>query len=293
GTMQSRASGGTHTHPYRRRRRCHCQKHSSQLRVRPWPRPTATPHRDTPMSDPAAVAERQQRRQQGWIAGLIGLPFRLFGMLCGSLVLAILLEWIGMLFIWSDQGSHHAEQMLSYELDQLSSDFRRSIVMDAPVQTARRLIGGTHEHVGVQAGLREWIELSRSGAEEGRAALRRPLELPYGPVEPYAIAAGYTALTLLVRLVVLSLALPLFLTAAFVGLIDGLVRRDLRRFGAGHESGFLYHRMRALVLPFVTLPGVVYLTLPVSVHPLWILLPAAALVSIAVNITAGIFKKYL
>jgi len=51
------------------------------------------------MSDPAAVAERQQRRQQGWIAGLIGLPFRLFGMLCGSLVLAILLEWIGMLFI--------------------------------------------------------------------------------------------------------------------------------------------------------------------------------------------------
>ena len=115
----------------------------------------------------------------------------------------------------------------------------------------------------------------------------------YGAVKPYAVAAGYTALTFLVRLVVLCLALPLFLTAAFVGLIDGLVRRDLRRFGAGRESGFLYHRVRALVLPLATLPVVVYLTLPVSVHPLWILLPAAALVSIAVNITAGIFKKYL
>lgn len=245
------------------------------------------------MSDPAAVAERQQRRQQGWIAGLIGLPFRLFGMLCGSLVLAILLEWIGMLFIWSDQGSHHAEQMLSYELDQLSSDFRRSIVMDAPVQTARRLIKWTHEHVVVQSGLREWIELSLSGTEERRAGFRRLLKMAYAAVEPYAVAAGYTALTSLVRLVVLCLTLPLFLTAAFVGLIDGLVRRDLRRFGAGHESGFLHHRTRTLILPLAALPWAVYLIAPLSVHPLWILMPTAVLLSLAVDVAAGSFKKYL
>jgi len=245
------------------------------------------------MSDPAAVAERQQARQQGWIAGLIGLPFRLFGMLCGSLLLAILLEWIGMLFIWSDQGSHHAEQMLSYELSQLSSDFRRSIVMESPVQSARRLIEWTHEHVVLKSGLREWIELSRSGTEEGRAGLRRPLEMAYGPVEPYAIAAGYTALTFLARLVVLCLALPLFLTAAFVGLIDGLVRRDLRRFGAGRESGFLYHRARMLVLPLAVLPWLAYSAIPVAMHPLWILLPTAIPLCISVNVTVGSFKKYL
>jgi len=245
------------------------------------------------MSDPAAVAERQQRRQQGWIAGLIGLPFRLFGMLCGSLVLAILLEWIGMLFIWSDQGSHHAEQMLSHELNQLSSDFRRSIVMEAPVQTVQRLIEWTHEHVVVQSGLRERIELSRSGTEESRAGLRRLLKMAYGTVKPYAIAAGYTALTFLVRLVVLCLALPLFLTAAFVGLVDGLVRRDLRRFGAGGESGFVYHRSRALIVPLTVLPWVAYLSAPISVHPLWILMPASALLSIAVNVTFWSFKKYL
>ena len=245
------------------------------------------------MPDPAAVAERQQARQQGWIAGLIGLPFRLFGMLCGSLLLAILLEWIGMLFIWSDQGSHHAEQMLSYELSQLSSDFRRSIVMEAPVQTARRLIEWTHEHVVVKSGLREWIELSRSGTEEGRAGLRRPLEMAYGAVEPYAIAAGYTALTFLVRLVVLCLALPLFLTAAFVGLIDGLVRRDLRRFGAGRESGFLHHRARALISPLTVLPLVLYLTVPVRASPTCVLMPTAALLCITINVTVWSFKKYL
>jgi len=107
------------------------------------------------------------------------------------------------------------------------------------------------------------------------------------------LAAGYTVLTFLVRVLVLCLTLPLFVTAAFVGVVDGLARRDIRRIGAGRESGFLYHRARASVLPIATLPWVIYLALPVSVHPLWILLPSAILLNIAVNLTAGSFKKYL
>jgi hypothetical protein len=37
----------------------------------------------------------------------------------------------------------------------------------------------------------------------------------------------------------------------------------------------------------------IYLALPVFLHPLWILLPAAVLLSLAVNLAAGSFKKYL
>jgi len=87
--------------------------------------------------------------------------------------------------------------------------------------------------------------------------------------------------------------LPLFLMAAFVGLVDGLVRRDIRRFGAGRESGFIYHRARASLMPLAVLPWVTYLALPVSVHPLLILLPSAALLGIAVDIASASFKKYL
>ena len=83
------------------------------------------------------------------------------------------------------------------------------------------------------------------------------------------------------------------LTAAFVGLIDGLVRRDVRRFGAGRESGFIYHRAKASLMPLAVLPWVTYLALPISVHPLLILLPSAALLGLAVSLTAGSFKKYL
>ncbi|GEM_PF-6645070 len=45
--------------------------------------------------------------------------------------------------------------------------------------------------------------------------------------------------------------------------------------------------------PYPGLPWVVYLALPVSLHPLLILLPSAALLGLAVNLTAGSFKKYI
>ena len=67
------------------------------------------------MSDPAVAVQRQQVRQQGLIAGLITLPFRLFGVLAGSLVLCIAIECIGMHFFWPEQGWRHAQGMLNYE----------------------------------------------------------------------------------------------------------------------------------------------------------------------------------
>ncbi|MDR1661110.1 MAG: DUF4400 domain-containing protein [Azoarcus sp.] len=89
--------------------------------------------------------------------------------------------------------------------------------------------------------------------------------------ETYVIAAAYTALVFLARLLVLLLGLPLFLLAAFTGLVDGLARRDVRRFGAGRESGFAYHRAWTSLTPLAVLPWVIYLALPISVAPLFIL----------------------
>ena len=47
------------------------------------------------------------------------------------------------------------------------------------------------------------------------------------------------------------------------------------------------------LMPLAVLPWVVYLALPVSVHPLLILLPSAVMLGTAVDIAAGTFKKYL
>lgn len=119
------------------------------------------------------------------------------------------------------------------------------------------------------------------------------LSLVYVSSEAYLIAAAFTTLTFGVRLLILVLTLPLFVLAAFVGFVDGLVRRDVRRFGAGRESGFLYHRAKAALFPLAVAPWVVYLAVPWSVHPTLVLFPGAVLLGFVLSLTVSSFKKYL
>lgn len=249
------------------------------------------------MSDPAVAAQRQQQRQQGLIAGLVALPFRFFGVLCGALLLCILIECVGMHFFWPEQGWRHAQGMLDYELNQFSTHFTRSAVVQEPGRTAHRLVESTYEWVFVKTGLLDWMRDASAQASAPSRGVHRDfryyLAQVYVWTERYLIAAGFTVLTFIVRLLVLVLTLPLFLLAAFVGLVDGLVRRDIRKFGAGRESGFVYHRAKAALMPLAMLPWVTYLALPVSLHPLVILLPSAAMLGVATNIAASSFKKYL
>ncbi|WP_437610029.1 TIGR03747 family integrating conjugative element membrane protein [Erwinia sp. V71] len=249
------------------------------------------------MSDPAATAQRQQNRQQGLIAGIITLPFRLFGVLCGSLLLCVVIECVGMHLFWPEQGWRHAQGMLDYELAQLSGHFTRSALVQEPGRTAHWLVEQAYDWIFVKTGLLEWM---RNAANQASAPsngatrdFRYYISQAYVWVESYLIAAAYTTLVFIVRLLVLVLTLPLFLMAAFVGLVDGLVRRDIRRFGAGRESGFAYHRAKASLMPLAVLPWVIYLALPLSVSPLLILLPSAVLLGLATDIAAGSFKKYL
>lgn len=249
------------------------------------------------MSDPAATAQRQQTRRRGLIAGVVGLPLRLFGVLVGSLLISIVIECVGMHLFWSDQSWHHSQAMLRYEQGHLSSHFTRSALVQEPGHTANEMVETGYDWIFVKTGLIERMSdtanRTRAPKQRGSRDFRYHINQVYVWAERYLIAAAFTMLTFLVRLLVLVLTIPLLLMAVFVGFVDGLVRRDVRKFGAGRESGFVYHRAKAALMPLVVLPWVVYLALPVSLHPLLILLPSAALLGLAVNLTAGSFKKYL
>jgi integrating conjugative element membrane protein (TIGR03747 family) len=249
------------------------------------------------MTDPAAAAQRQQQRQQGFIAAIVTLPFRLFGVLSGSLLLCIVIECIGMHLFWPEQGWRHAQHMLNDELAQLSTDFTRSTLIHEPGRTAYAWVDYAYTWVFEKSGLIEWMRSASAqasaGAHNTRHDFRYYLGLVYVRVEAYLIAAAYTMLVFLVRVLVLCLTLPLFAATAFVGFVDGLARRDIRRFGAGRESGFLHHRAKASLMPLAVLPWIAYLALPISVSPLLILLPSAVLLGAAIDIAAGSFKKYL
>jgi integrating conjugative element membrane protein (TIGR03747 family) len=229
------------------------------------------------------------------LARLALLPFHLFGVLCGALLLSITIECIGVAFFWPDQGARHARDMLDYELAQFSGHFTQSVLVREPGRAARELSEWAYDWVFAKSGLADGLREARSqsGVPARHRGFRDHLGQAALHAQTFLVAAAYTVLVFLARLMVLTLTLPLFLLAALAGLVDGLARRDVRRFGAGRESGFVYHRARASLMPLATLPWVIYLALPVSVAPLMILLPGAAALGVAMGISAATFKKYL
>ncbi|MCV4286443.1 TIGR03747 family integrating conjugative element membrane protein [Pseudomonas capsici] len=243
-----------------------------------------------------AKVQQQQVREKGPILRLLSAPFAFIGLLLASLFVSILIEWIGLYFYWREQGWHHARDMLNHELRWIADGFVQSLVIENPGRTAKAMIDMAYEWMFEKSGLIEWINYSTAQSRlNGSQAegIHRYLGIMYVYVEDYGLAAIYTVLTFLARLVILTLSLPLFLMAAFTGVVDGLVRRDLRRFGAGRESGFVYHRAKMLIVPLAVMPWVLYLALPMSVSPVLVLMPCAGTFGIVVSITLGSFKKYL
>lgn len=240
-------------------------------------------------TDPTNLPQTQRRPRL--IFGALELCLRLLGLLFASLMVSILLEFVGMLWIWPEQGWHHSHAMWVSELGWLSNHFKSSLLVQEPAQATAKILERINDWVVVRSG---WAQsdthlklLSRDASLQGQIAQA------YVAGQDYLLATVFTVFTFVVRLTVLTLATPLCLLTVVTGLVDGLMRRDLRKFGAGRESSFVYHRAKRTLLPLIITPWIIYLSLPWSINPNWILLPCAALLGFMVAITAATFKKYL
>lgn len=238
----------------------------------------------------APVVQRQIRRPS-LIARSVGGVFRLMTMLILALVFSIVLEWLGMVFWWPEQGAQHSQQMLAQELQYLNEGFKRSIVGAPPVMLAReaadRIVQGL-KYVGLNR-LIDWLQSPRSTTGDWSSLAHGLLKR----TRHYLEAMANTAQTFTVRVIVLALATPIFVLFGLVGLAEGLMRRDLRRWGGGRESSFLYHHSKKVLGPSMVVAWMLYLAMPFSIHPNLVLLPFAALFATGVAVTTATFKKYL
>jgi len=80
--------------------------------------------------------------------------------------------------------------------------------------------------------------------------------------------------------------------AGVVGAVDGLVERDLRRWGGGRESSNVFNLAKKSITPAFVLACVVYISLPYSLNPVIVILPFAILLGLAVRISFERLKKY-
>jgi len=241
-----------------------------------------------------AVADpRRTVVQRGLIAKSLTATAKIIQWLLLSLVFSILVEWIGMLLWWPDEGLEHSRQMLANEIGYLDTDFRRSVVTSDPARFAKRVADGTYhvlfEVTGFVA-LIQWVSPPPAPQERG---LRPKLHNLYHPIADFVIATLQVTQVFSLRLAILTLAMPVFVLFSLVAVVDGLVQRDLRRWGGGRESSFIYHYAKKAALPLVVLTWVTYLALPFSLHPTFVILPFATLFALTVAVTASTFKKYL
>jgi integrating conjugative element membrane protein (TIGR03747 family) len=241
-----------------------------------------------------AVADPRRRVVQGGlIATSLTAAAKVVQWVLFALVSSILIEWVGMVLWWPDEGLEHSRTMLATEISYLDTDFRRSVVTSDPARFAKRLADNSYHYLFEVTRFVDFIRWVSPPPMPNEQGLRPALHRLYHRMAEFVIAMMQVTQVFSVRLAILTLALPIFLLFSLVALVDGLVQRDVRRWGGGRESSFVYHYAKKAALPLVALSWVIYLALPFNLHPTFVVLPFATLFALTVAVTASTFKKYL
>lgn len=175
------------------------------------------------------MAEQQVKEpRQGLLSTLLSLIGRTFGVLVVSLILSIIIEWVGMTWFWQDQGALHSKQMMLQEVQYFSTHFTQSVLHSDPIVFAQQTMDTVNHYVFVKTGLLNWLNNAQVSMKLNHSV--------FMVIRGYIEAIIYITMTFIIRLLILFFTSPLFILVAIVGFTDGLVRRDLRRFGYGYES---------------------------------------------------------
>ncbi len=242
-----------------------------------------------PVTDP-----RRRVVQEGLIAKSLTATAKVIQWILLSLLFSIIVEWTGMVLWWPEEGTEHSRTMLTTEISYLEFDFfRRSVVTSDPAQFAKRFADNTYHYLFEVTRFVDFIRWVSPNPTKNEQGVRPTLHKVYHPIAEFVIAMMQVTQVFSVRLAILTLAMPVFLLFSLVALVDGLVQRDLRRWGGGRESSFVYHYAKKAAFPIVILTWVTYLALPFSLHPTFVVLPFAILFALTVAVTASTFKKYL
>ncbi|WP_336699779.1 TIGR03747 family integrating conjugative element membrane protein [Pantoea dispersa] len=238
-----------------------------------------------------------RQRQSGPIGLLLwDFPVGLIGVLLGSLLVSLLIEYACIALLWPEEGAAHSYRVMVAESHWLSEGYTRSLLMAAPVETVSRWVHVAWQWLFVYSGFSGWLQSFKALSEKGSGLIPALNGLGASLVSwlgVYLQATVWVTLIFFIRVMILFLSLPLFALVVIMGVVDGLVRRDLRRYGAGYESSFVYHHAKRFIKPALYGPCMLYLAWPTAVWPNLLLLPSALLVGGVLAVVTGSFKKYL
>lgn len=95
------------------------------------------------------------------------------------------------------------------------------------------------------------------------------------------------------RVLSLLASLPIILIGCIVVGLDGWVRREVRKAGAGIESARIYHVAKRSIKPICMWVSLVYLVAPVTLDVRWAYGLLVIVIPVLVGMTISRFKKYV
>lgn len=213
------------------------------------------------------------KREPGKLSKILNFVVSVFGMLFISIVLSIIVEWLGMFFDWwGVEKYHHAKNMFNTEINWALGDFLSN--NDFYKNVFLHFFERSYYWAIQQTGL-EWLSNY----------------LDYGV--QYILSAIYIIQVVVVRLAIIICAIPVFFVLNIFLIADGLYIRQLRKLSGATESAYIYHHAKRWIKPLIGLPIVLLLASPWSVHPSIFILSVTLIPGFFLWMSVAYFKKHL
>lgn len=224
----------------------------------------------------------------------------------------LMIEIIGSYTLWKGEGVSHAQALVRQDLAYIAAAPRSLLVDDteAFAQMIVQAVEMPYARLGIIA-LYLKLHPKPDQPSQDSVVSPKPAALPGSPpslpaglqaaarsvsanLSQWLVISMYVAQDVLLRMSVALFALPAFVLSCLIGTVDGLVRRDLRRWGGGRESSFVYHHAKRYTGWALTGGFSLYLSWPFGgFNPAYMVLVFTVLVAATLSTTVAAFKKYL
>jgi integrating conjugative element membrane protein (TIGR03747 family) len=230
--------------------------------------------------------------RKGFIGKTLDLVFKIIGLLLFSAVMSVVIEWIGISFFYPELGYTHSEQMMKQEMGYLSSSLDGDDLNREAINNASGRLNDVVTFLFIDSGLIDLLTAAKTPAPGDNRFIVFVKQVA-ADYYNYFMSAIYVLIMFLIRLSILVLSIPVFIMFGLVGVADGLMQRDLRRWCGGTESGYIYHWAKKFAFPVLVVSWMAYLSIPCSIHPNFIVTPFAVLYGLVLMVMTSKFKKYL
>lgn len=229
-------------------------------------------------------------------AGPVGWTLIIVLGLIGSIIMSwfigVVIEMAGCYSIWADNCMGHSRDLVAEDLNYIAAA-PRSILFPDTVAVANWLIGWVawpYQHLQIEQVYNHYqaVDLTQlKGIRKALAAITKD-------GSRLLLISQYVLQDTMLRFAIAVFAAPAFVLACLLGAVDGLVRRDLRKWGGGRESSFVYHNAKRATTWSCVAGFTLYLVWPFGgFNPAYMVLIFTVLVAFSLSTALASFKKYL